>query len=291
MSTSGTAERRHEAVSRRPVVWLNVVCLDAPLVAVSWQWLFATSFRVHVPAAHRVALFLSAWLIYLSDRWFDSLPGARGAARSLRERFCREHRKTWIGWALVVGLLDGIVVWRYVETDTLRLGSALAGVVVAYLVLNATFSRLWRAIPIKEATVGVLFAAGTLLTVLSSLPSLPRGFAGAAVLFAFLCSLNCMSIAVWERDLDRTLGRHSIATRWPGIARPVTMAAVVLVAASAAPLFVDSRLRLLSVCLGASFALLASLHHGTIPAIDDRTALADLVLLTPCVAFLLEAMS
>jgi hypothetical protein len=285
----GFPAARRDAIARRPVLWLNLVCLDAPLVAISWQWLFAESFRVHVRTADRVALFLSAWLIYLSDRWFDSLARSGGTARSLRERFCSEHRRSWIGWTLVLAMLDGIVVWRFVESATLRLGMALATVVSAYLIVNSAFSRLWKSIPIKEIAIGVLFAAGTLLAVLPSLPSPSRGVGGAAALFACLCSLNCMSIAVWERNLDRARGRHSIATRWPRMARPVVIAAVVCAVASIALPLCDPNLRLLAVCLGTSFALLGSLHRQSPPTLDDQTALADLALLTPCVAFLFEA--
>ena len=41
-----------------PVVWLNIFCLDAPIVAVSWQWLFAHTFQAHLDLALRGLLFL-----------------------------------------------------------------------------------------------------------------------------------------------------------------------------------------------------------------------------------------
>jgi hypothetical protein len=274
-------------VALRPLVWLNVVCLDAPLVAISWQWLFARSFHVDVRTADRVALFLSAWLIYLGDRWFDSLAWSRGTARSLRERFYAEHRRNWIGWTLVVALADVVVVWRFVEPATLRPGVVLATIVLAYLAINAGFGRLWRTVPVKEVAVGILFAAGTLLVLLPSVPSLSLGFGPPAVAFACLCSLNCVSIAVWERDLDRARGRHSIATRWPRITPAVMAAAILLVAAGAAPLLFDRTLRPLSGCLVASLVLLAMLHHADEAAPDERTALADLALLTPGLLLLL----
>ena len=65
----------HTAKSRQqisPLVWLNLVCLDAPLVAVSWQWLFARAFQVPLTNSARLTLFLTAWLIYLADRLADS---------------------------------------------------------------------------------------------------------------------------------------------------------------------------------------------------------------------------
>ena len=74
------------------VTWLNLVCLDAPLVAIGWQWLFAWSFDLSVPKGGTAALFLTAWLIYVADRLGDSLSIDLGRATSLRQRFCYGHR-------------------------------------------------------------------------------------------------------------------------------------------------------------------------------------------------------
>jgi hypothetical protein len=287
----GAQGDRVGSLARRPLVWLNVLCLDAPLVAIAWQGLFAHAIHVDLAAADRVALFLSAWVIYLGDRWFASVASPGGASRSLRERFCLRHRRGWIVWSLVVLSLDWFVAWRFLERRTFVMGLLLAGVVVAYLVTNSTFSRLWATIPVKEVAVGVLFAAGTLLVFAPSPPSRSCGFGGAAALFACLCSLNCMSIAVWERPLDRALGRHSIATRWSGLTRPIVIGAIALVPACAALVLCDRDLGSLAACLGASLLLLAALHRGTTAALDERTALADLVLLTPCVVLVLESVA
>ena len=45
-------------IRKRPLIWLSVCCLDAPFVAIAWQWLFADVFSVPLPAANTVALFL-----------------------------------------------------------------------------------------------------------------------------------------------------------------------------------------------------------------------------------------
>jgi hypothetical protein len=272
----------------RPVVWLNLVCLDAPLVAIAWQWLFAREIHAGVSAADRVALFLSAWLIYLSDRLFDSMSWSAGNASTLRERFCSEHRHVWVRGLLIVALLDGLVLWRFVDRATFRHGIALATAVVSYVLINAVVGRVWKTLPVKEITIGCLFAAGTLLVLLPSLRSASRGFGGAALMFAGLCSLNCMSIAFWERHLDRSRGRHSIATRWPGIQPAVVGSLLVLAVASLALPLRDGNLRSLSMCLAASLGLLAALHLWRTDALDEQTALADLVLLTPCCVFILE---
>src|SRR3954466_12383349 len=74
------------AVSRNPFVWLNLVCLDAPLVTISWQWIFGNTLHLVVPLGHRLALFFTAWLIYLADRFGDSMSLRSSQPKSLRQQ-------------------------------------------------------------------------------------------------------------------------------------------------------------------------------------------------------------
>src|SRR5437660_1218002 len=83
-----------------PIIWLSLLCLDAPLVAVAWQWLFARSFGARLPLSLRVLLFLTAWLIYLGDRFADTIRLPAASPISLRHRFCREHMVGW--WVAIV---------------------------------------------------------------------------------------------------------------------------------------------------------------------------------------------
>src|SRR5260370_5736203 len=68
--------------------------------------------------------------------------------------------------------------------------------------------------PLKEFIIGSLFAAGTLVGVTPHIFVERSAMIFAAILFASLCSLNCVSFAIWERDLDRIQGKHSIARDW-----------------------------------------------------------------------------
>jgi hypothetical protein len=243
----------------------------------------------------RGALFLTAWLIYLVDRLGDALSLQANYPRSVRQQFCLRHKKFWLGLISVVGLVDAAIVLLRLNRDVLVSGACLSGIAAVYLAVNYAFSEVWEIIPLKEITVGFLFSAGTLLVLLPNFAVAPST-AGrspallAMLLFAILCSLNCMSIAVWERDLDRAQRKHSIATRYPGIAGPVrafcilvAMAALLLAAASASILPIA-----MSLSVGAT--LLAILHFISVRR-DERTALADLVLLTPLVFLLAESLS
>src|SRR3954463_11220816 len=113
--------------------WLNVVCLDAPIVAVVWQWLFARSFGLGVSEGGSAALFLTAWLIYLADRFGDSISLRRGAPTSLRQRFCVRHRTPWIVAVIVIGAADVFVIRTTLEWHTLVSGAVLGSATGAYL--------------------------------------------------------------------------------------------------------------------------------------------------------------
>ena len=265
---------------RCSIIWLSLLCLDAPIVAVSWQWLFGQALGAAEPMVEREALFLTAWLIYLADRLADSI--ASGISQSARQEFCARHRYFWTGLIAVVCLLDVEIILCCVKHETIVRGLYLGGIAGGYLATNYFLSKVWETIPIKEVIVGFLFAAGALLAIEPQLLATRSTIRVAAALFAGLCALNCIAIAVWERDLDRAQQKHSIATRWPAVKFWARFLPLLLAAASAALLVVDFAIWPLAACLCVSSALLCALHFLPVQR-DQRTALADLVLLTPLV--------
>jgi hypothetical protein len=258
-----------------PLVWMNLVCLDAPLVAVSWHWLFARSFGAAIPRGATAALFLTAWVIYLADRFGDAISLGQAPRLSLRQEFCLRHRRTWIAALAFIALADLLVVAIALDPVAMALGGVVGLFAFVYLLLNRIAAAVWRVLPLKEVSIGSIFAAGTLV-------GLVRGLTMAAfplwLLFAALCALNCICIAVWERELDVTQARISIATEFPRVSQCVYPALLLLAFAAAAAG------TMLSAALCASAALLAFVHwrRNSIQP-DVRTALADLVLLTPLV--------
>ncbi|MEO5718839.1 MAG: hypothetical protein ABIR29_09735, partial [Chthoniobacterales bacterium] len=205
-------------VDYSPIVWLNLLCLDAPLVAVSWQWLFAHSFGAQLNFSLRALLFLTAWLIYLADRFADTIKLPPDSPISLRHRFCREHMVGWWVAVVVIFCLDVGLALRTLDLQMLFLGGTLAVICLIYLFFNHSLGGNWRPFPLKEKAIGLLFAAGTTLGVIGQLPSLTLAFGFAVILFAILCTYNCLSIAAWERELDVAQGKASFLTGWPAVA-------------------------------------------------------------------------
>jgi hypothetical protein len=274
-------------VSRSPLLWLNLVCLDAPLVAICWQWIFAHSFHLSVPVGHRAALFLTAWVIYLADRFCDSVSLATGQPKSVRQQFCLRHKSIWLVSIICVAAVDVIVVLRAVNYETAVPGAVLGAFTIVYLAINHARSEIWETIPLKEFAIGSLFAAGTLVGVTPHVFAERSTMIFAAILFASLCSLNCVSIAIWERDLDRIQGKYSIATRWAHANSLPRLLFLLVLAGSVLLALFDPGAWPVVLCLGASGLLLGALLFVPVSR-DERTAFADVVLLTPLALFVAE---
>src|SRR5215813_6969447 len=112
-------------LSYPPVVWLNLFCLDAPIVAVAWQWLFGRIFGAQLNLPVRELLFLTAWLIYLADRFADTIGLPPESPMSLRHQFCREHMVGWWIAIVVIFLLDLSIAIRNLDLQMFLLGGTL----------------------------------------------------------------------------------------------------------------------------------------------------------------------
>jgi hypothetical protein len=261
-----------------PLLWLSVTCLDAPMVAVSWQWLLARTFEAQLHLADRAALFFTAWMIYLADRVADSLTVSSHGPKSARQSFCLKHRRSMFVAITVIAPVAAIAVWRGVDRKTFLMGAIIGLAIGVYLIINHLAAFVWRVIPLKEVSIGFLFALGTVAAIHVSRPSF---FAGA-LLFAMLCSLNCLSISVWERSLDLGQGRVSFAvshSRWNQLPEIVSSC----LGLSGALLTMNSTLRWLGICLAISATGLVVLNRLDGVQRDVRVAWADLVLLTPLI--------
>ncbi len=284
---SDSSKHPPATVRGRPLLWLNVLCLDAPLVALGWQLLFARVFHLTLRSGETAALFLTAWGIYLVDRFVDSISPAPGTRRSVRADFCWRHKRTWAALLLLVLVLDGATIFTSLDRRVLIDGSFLGVVAVVYLLINHNFSKLWRTVPLKEMTVGFLFAAGTLIVLLPRAGPALACFVVTGLMFGSLCSLNCLSIAAWERELDLEQGKDSFATSHLHAEAGIRMSCLFLAAVCLVAAITFRAAWPVPACLALSAAILFILHFISVER-NERTALADLVLLTPLLFLLGE---
>ena len=264
--------------------WPTVLSLDAPLVAVCWQALFARMADTRVSPGQTALLGACVWMIYAADRWIDGWRLRDGEASTARHRFYARHRwKILPLWLVVLGLA-GAAVWVVLTPSQLRAGFALGGLAGAYVVIHQGIQRSrLRGLP-KELLAAVIFAAGSALCPGAvALGAHVRGFIPAVLLFACLCFANLVMIASWERDVDRAQGSPSLALQWSSASAAARFLAVLVVAQSVVMfLYYHGQAHGMFVSLSSSALLLLGVDVLE-PWLGARAArvIADAVLLVP----------
>ncbi len=192
-----------DALQIRWWLWPNVLSLDAPVVAVAWEILFARCLDASVRPLSLLTMALWVWLIYASDRTLDGLRiSTQLADETARHRFYRIHRAAVVPW---IGAGVAVALWLSYSQLRLRLflyGLPLGFLIATYFAMVHLGSRSvinrWP----KELVVAVLFAAGALLPVWANLPEKHAGIVVPAMLFATTLWINAVGIERWEERLE-----------------------------------------------------------------------------------------
>ena len=111
-------------------LWLNVMSLDAPLVAVLWQAALARAHKVTLMPAVHLVLFLAVWVIYMLDRVLDGFSMPQAAKLSVRHDFYRRNR--WLFLLLVIPF--GVVTLLLLATTAIPSGILWRGAALAFVV-------------------------------------------------------------------------------------------------------------------------------------------------------------
>lgn len=268
--------------------WPTILSLDAPSVALAWQWLFARTAGDRLEPHHYVILGAGVWLVYVADRWLEGFLVAPAEMLTHRHRFYQRHRWPTAGLWVGIMLISTGTAFLCLNRVEFRSGLIMLTPVLIYLLSHQFLHRNhpWR-IP-KELCVAVLFAAGVACFTLVRVPGALAHLAVPLVLFALLCFANCALISIWEDEVDRVHGQTSIALQYPSVRRLVhSLPWVIALLAAGLSWTEHAMLREMAVCAAASGALL-----GGVDIVHRRSGrklarvLADLVLLTPLVPWL-----
>ncbi|HXJ40728.1 MAG TPA: hypothetical protein VNH18_15715, partial [Bryobacteraceae bacterium] len=138
-------------------LWINLLSLDAPLVAVVWQDFLARCYGAPLLPQVRWALGLTVWAIYIADRLLDVRTPASGHEPPL-SRFYRTN--LWLAAAALALILSADLL---ITVEWLRPAIRVTGffVLVATLTYLATFTSSTARSPVwKSASAALLFAAG-----------------------------------------------------------------------------------------------------------------------------------
>jgi len=184
-------------------LWPNITGIDAALIAIAWQWIFAMSVGENSSLSAQIVLGLSVWLSYMADRLYDVRSRPIERLLSLRHRFAKNYRKQiWKIWLILLALNVAIALIGLTIQQLMR-GSLLLLFCLAYTFLNQRLSK--RCFP-KECFVALLFAGGAIIF-LERTPNLI-----AVVCFTIICGVNCLILGHKEQAVDHALRVQSLAS-------------------------------------------------------------------------------
>jgi len=267
--------------------WPTVLSLDAPAVALLWQWLLARSAGTSLLAAPVFILGASVWLAYAADRWIEGWRLHPEHIRTQRHHFYQSGR--WPIGALWAGVLIADVGTAIggLRRRELLAGLLLLAPVCAYLLSHQLVHRhrRWRA-P-KELCVATLLVGG--VAVFIAAPGRGSSLAAPLALFGLLCFANCALISVWEDVVDQSHGQTSFSRQFRrgrsfSRALPWGAAAFALCLGLRPP----GPQTVVAACGLASGLLLAGVDRAEGRLGRERArVLADVALMTPLVSLLL----
>jgi hypothetical protein len=272
-----------------PLALWHLLSLDAPTIAALWTWFIASANHIHLPLSSTLAMAVTVWMLYAADRLMDArllnIDPTHHEGLEARHYFHHRHRSAFLAGILLASIALALLLPQ-LEPEAIHLYLVLGGLVSGYFILiHATRSA--HRLP-KEIAVGLFFAAATFIPTVARHPDLRLPLLPFALLFAALCSLNCLFIYAWEHDHSQDNHPAHVITRLALRNLPL-LTTLLTLSASALTLF-DHQAPWPIPCATAISATLLLLLHNRRLATAPITlrAAADLALTTPIllVAFL-----
>jgi hypothetical protein len=270
--------------------WTSILSLDAPLVAVLWQALFARKLGVTLDWHDPVLLGVAVWIIYAADRWIEGWRLDLNTVQTLRHGFYIRHRWPvfWTGIFAIVATT--VIAITRLDAREFKAGFILLIPTVLYLFSHQLVHRHHPLRIPKEIVIAVIFAIGCALAPAVVAPENIPSLLVPVTLFGLLCFANCALIASWERDVDTSHGQTSLALqlkdRWALIH---ALPWLLFVAGLASFVFDHAPSHPGALCTAASGLLLGLLDLAQ-PRLGRETARAwvDFTLMTPVVLLFLR---
>lgn len=224
---------------------------------------------------------VAVWMLYAADRLLDAQSSQQDTLEA-RHIFHHRHRSAFLAGIFTASITLALLLPR-LDTQSVRLYLILGGLVFGYFILIHA-ARSAHRMP-KEIAVGICFAAATFIPTVARRPNLRLSLFVPALLFAMLCSLNCLFIYKWEHPAIHPALASShpphIATRLA--LRHLRLMSLALVLAGVALVVLNHRAPWpipLCCAISAAFLLLLDHRRDFIQPTTLRAA-ADFVLLTP----------
>ena len=262
--------------------WPNLIGLDAPIVAVCWQAMFAKIEVVELPWFVSLILGLSTWCIYLADRITDVIPNPQHIATS-RHGFTLRHLRKLFCLLIIISICNLFLITQYLPKNLILYGCATLALIGIYYLIR--FTKLKNTITLipREVICGMLFALGCAIapyaysiTTWINTPELIM----LVILFGVVCSASCILISIWEKEADAAASDVSFVTTHSRFIPYLSSSLAWLAVTSGTLAYFFYWQAFLAVALSAILLKLTLHYQDRISPIHLRI-LADVVLMTP----------
>ena len=201
---------------------LNDYSLDAPLIAIAWQFVIARSISSDLSVCHYLILGISVWLAYSADRFSEpNLPLSR---RARRYEIFKHHKSAFVlCWSSSL-LLVFYCAARYLEVHCILLGLPLFALCLGNFILCRREARFGFASSCtKEFRTACILSLGCLF-----FPFYESALGFQELLWCWvlpfcLFLINCLSVSKWEWFEDKKRNRLSWLQKRPGCLKTLVM--------------------------------------------------------------------
>jgi hypothetical protein len=232
---------------------------------------------------------VAVWMLYAADRLMDArlmdIQFSLQATLEVRHRFHHRHRAAFVTGILIASAALTFLLPR-LDPSSIHLYLILGTLVFGYFILihaggNAAAQQTdTRRLP-KEIAVGIFFAAATFIPTVARQPQLRLALLPSAILFATLCSLNCLFIYAWEHTTADTTHPAHATTHFALNHLPFIAITITLTGIGLGMLDHQTPWRIPLATATAAIFLLVLHHRRNHIRPTTLRAAADLALLTP----------
>ncbi|MCU1322421.1 MAG: hypothetical protein JWM43_2070 [Acidobacteriaceae bacterium] len=285
MNQLATQHATKTSTSTRALHLWHLLSLDAPTVATLWTWFVARAAGLRLPPSALAAMFVAVWMLYAADRLLDARQLFADPLHTdeleARHLFHHRHATAFLSTLAACALVLAFLLHRLMP-QALELYTILGVLLFSWFLLIHARAAGHR-LP-KELAVGIFFPAAVFIPTVARLPGIRLALLPHALLFAAVCTLNCLAIYAWEHpasDPDSSTAPHW-TTRYATRRLRTLAAAITLAALALAAVTHTTTLWPLScaAALSALLLLLLDRQHRRLSPLTFRAA-ADLALLTP----------
>jgi len=284
VATATPTQPSLKAINRytNPLALWHLLSLDAPTVAALWTWFIAAANHIRLPLSSTLSMACAVWMLYAADRLMDARLLETNPTHhedlEARHLFHHRHRTAFLTGIVLASIALATLLPR-LDAAAIHLYLILGGLVAGYFILIHATRRAHR-LP-KEIAVGLCFAAATFIPTVARRPELRLPLLPSALLFATLCSLNCLFIYAWEHE-DAHSNRPTHAITRIALRNLSALTVLLALVGIALAFFDHHTASSIPFATAISATLLLLLHnnrHAIAPVILRATA--DLVLTTP----------